>query len=166
MKRKLSLVKSSFVRPSRAGPKGLLADVREMILVARQTVATAANAALTMLHWQIGRRIRKDILQDRRAEYGERIVSSLATQLEAEFGRGFGRRNLFNMVRFAEVFPDIKIVQSLIAQLGWTHFLHIIRLDDPLKRDFYAEMCRRRARPIHLPSARPGFCRGWVLWRR
>jgi DUF1016 N-terminal domain len=52
------------------------------------------------------------------------------------------RRNLFNMVRFAEAFPDMKIVQSLIAQLGWTHFLHLIRLDDPLKRDFYAEMCR------------------------
>jgi predicted nuclease of restriction endonuclease-like (RecB) superfamily len=69
-------------------------------------------------------------------------VSSLSAQLEAEFGRGFGRRNLFIMVRFAEVFPDLKIVQSLIAQLGWTHFLHIIRLDDPLKRDFYAEMCR------------------------
>jgi len=33
-------------------------------------------------------------------------------------------------------------VQSLIAQLGWTHFLHIIRLADPLKRDFYAKMCR------------------------
>jgi predicted nuclease of restriction endonuclease-like (RecB) superfamily len=26
--------------------------------------------------------------------------------------------------------------------LGWTHFVDIIRLDDPLKRDFYAEMCR------------------------
>lgn len=46
------------------------------------------------------------------------------------------------MIRFAEVFHDMKIVQSLIAQLGWTHFLHLIRLDDPLKRDFYAEMCR------------------------
>ncbi len=46
------------------------------------------------------------------------------------------------MMRFAEVFSDRQIVQSLIAQLGWTHFLHIIYLDDPLQRDFYAEMCR------------------------
>ena len=113
-----------------------------MILSARQSIATTANAALTMLHWQIGNRIRKDILREKRAEYGEQILSTLSKELEAEFGRGFGRRNLFNMVRFAEVFPDIKIVQSLIAQLGWTHFLHIIRLDDPLKRDFYAEICR------------------------
>jgi predicted nuclease of restriction endonuclease-like (RecB) superfamily len=142
MKRKLALVKSSSVAPVQPGSKGLLAEVREMILSARQSIATTANATLTMLHWQIGNRIRKDILREKRAEYGEQILSTLSKELEAEFGRGFGRRNLFNMVRFAEVFPDIKIVQSLIAQLGWTHFLHIIRLDDPLKRDFYAEMCR------------------------
>ena len=104
--------------------------------------AAAKNAALTMLHWQIGRRIRQDILREQRADYGDQIVTSLATQLTVEFGRGFGRRNLFNMIRFAEVFPDLEIVQSLIAQLGWTHLRQIIYLDDPLKRDFYAEMCR------------------------
>ncbi|MCG2660979.1 MAG: DUF1016 domain-containing protein, partial [Kiritimatiellae bacterium] len=37
------------------------------------------------------------------------------------------------MIRFAEVFPNIKIVQALTAQLGWTHFASIIYLDDPLK---------------------------------
>ena len=46
------------------------------------------------------------------------------------------------MLRFAEVFPDEKIVNALSTQLGWTHFRHIIAFDDPLKRDFYAEMCR------------------------
>ena len=46
------------------------------------------------------------------------------------------------MVRFAEVFPDPRIVQPLAAQLSWTHFTLIIYLDDPLQRDFYAEMCR------------------------
>ena len=47
-----------------------------------------------------------------------RIVSALGTQLTAQFGRGFSRRNLFNMVRFAEVFPDARIVQPLAAQLS------------------------------------------------
>jgi predicted nuclease of restriction endonuclease-like (RecB) superfamily len=62
--------------------------------------------------------------------------------LTSEFGRGFGKRNLFRMIRFAEVFPDFKIVSALRTQLGWTHFRQLIALDDPLKRDFYAEMCR------------------------
>jgi predicted nuclease of restriction endonuclease-like (RecB) superfamily len=40
------------------------------------------------------------------------------------------------------VFPEIKIVSALMTQLSWTHLLSIIPIDDPLKRDFYAEMCR------------------------
>jgi predicted nuclease of restriction endonuclease-like (RecB) superfamily len=120
----------------------LLADVREIILSARQSTAQAMNATLTTLYWQIGQRIHRDILQEKRAGYGERIVSALGTQLSKEFGRGFGKRNLFRMIRFAEVFPDSKIVSALRTQLGWTHFRQIIAQDDPLKRDFYAEMCR------------------------
>jgi hypothetical protein len=46
------------------------------------------------------------------------------------------------MIRFAEVFPDLKIVSALRTQLGWTHFRQIIPIEDPLKRGFYTEMCR------------------------
>jgi predicted nuclease of restriction endonuclease-like (RecB) superfamily len=46
------------------------------------------------------------------------------------------------MVRFAEVFPDPKIVSTLMTQLGWSHFVEILSFKDDLKRDFYAEMCR------------------------
>ncbi len=120
----------------------LLADIRELILTGRERVAQTVNAGLVILYWQIGQRIRKDILKDKRAEYGEQIVSALGTQLRSEFGRGFAEKNLRRMLQFAEVFPDRKIVVSLIRQLSWTHFLRLIPIDDPLKRDFYAEMCR------------------------
>lgn len=46
------------------------------------------------------------------------------------------------MIRFAEAFPDTKIVSSLLRQLSWTHFKNIIYLKDQIQRDFYAEMCR------------------------
>ena len=103
-------------------PGGLLADVRDLIVQAREGVALTVNAGLTFLYWQIGRRIHQDILREKRAGYGERIVSALGTQLTREFGQGFGTRNLFRMIRFAEVFTDIKIVSALRTQLGWTHF--------------------------------------------
>ena len=124
------------------GPTALLADVRDLILQAREGVARAVDSGLTTLYWHVGRRVRQDILKGKRAEYGEKIVHALSAQLVAEFGRGFTVRNLFNMIRFAEVYPDPKIVSALRAQLGWTHFRQIIAMDDPLKRDFYAEMCR------------------------
>jgi len=69
-------------------------------------------------------------------------VDSLSTQLTVEYGRGFDRRNLFHMIRFAEVFPDEEIVYALRTQLSWTHFRELLAIDDPLKRDFYTEMCR------------------------
>jgi len=120
----------------------LLAELRGMILSVRSQVAQAINAGLTMLYWQVGDRIRREILKEKRAAYGEEIVSALGRQLETEFGRGFSEKSLRHMIHFAEVFPDREIVSSLLRQLSWTHFLSIIYLKDPLQRDFYAEMCR------------------------
>jgi predicted nuclease of restriction endonuclease-like (RecB) superfamily len=120
----------------------LLADVRALIEAARQHVAQAVNAGLVTLYWHVGRRIRQEVLGEERAAYGEQIVNALSTQLTAEYGRGFTRTNLFYMMQFAEVFPDEQIVHALRGQLSWTHFRELIAIDDPLKREFYAEMCR------------------------
>lgn len=120
----------------------LLNDIRSLIEKSRKTVAVAINTEIVALYWSIGTRIRKDILQEKRAGYGEKIVHSLSAQLSMEYGPGFGRRNLFNMLRFAEVFPDEEKVHALRAQLTWTHIKKIVYIDDPLKRDFYTEMCR------------------------
>lgn len=128
------------VAPAR--PEALLSELRDLILTARAQVARAVNAGLTVLYWRVGDRIHREILKARRAAYGAEIVSALATQLEREFGRGFSEKSLRHMIRFAEVFPDFEIVSSLLRQLSWTHFLSLIYLDDPLKRAFYAEMCR------------------------
>lgn len=65
----------------RAAGGDLLLEVRGLILSARENVARAVNAGLTLLYWEIGNRTRRDVLQEKRAEYGERIVSALRTQL-------------------------------------------------------------------------------------
>lgn len=128
--------------PKRLPARTLLADVRQMILHARATMARAVDSGLVTLYWHVGRRIRQDILKEKRAEYGQQIVYALSTQLVPEFGHGFSARNLWHMVRFSEVFPDPIIVNALSTQLGWTHFRHILPIEEPLKRDFYSEMCR------------------------
>nr|WP_246196275.1 PDDEXK nuclease domain-containing protein [Aquisphaera giovannonii] len=113
-----------------------------MIEAAREQTARAVNSALVGLYWHIGARIRRDILKAKRAAYGEEIVAALSRQLTAEYGRGFGRRSLFRMIQFAEFFADERIVSALSAQLGWSHFIELIAIADPLKRNFYAELCR------------------------
>jgi predicted nuclease of restriction endonuclease-like (RecB) superfamily len=120
----------------------LLGDIRTLIEAARQQVSRAVNSTMVALYWHIGKRIREEILGGQRAEYGEQIVQSLSGQLALEYGRGFGRRNLFRMIQFAEYFPEEGIVSALSAQLSWSHFVELLSIENQLKRDFYAEMCR------------------------
>jgi predicted nuclease of restriction endonuclease-like (RecB) superfamily len=62
--------------------------------------------------------------------------------LVADYGSGYSQRNLANMIQFVERFPDPQIVGTLSQQLTWSHFVRLVPLEDPLQRDFYAEMCR------------------------
>ncbi len=120
----------------------LLREVRGLIEQARDYVAHEANSTLTMLYWKIGQRIRGEVLQEGRGEYGEKIVATLSRQLSADYGKGFAEKSLRRMVQFAEVFPDEAIVVSLVRQLSWSHFVEILPLKQPLEREYYAEMCR------------------------
>lgn len=120
----------------------LIGELQEMIDEARSSIASTVNSTLTFLYWQIGNRIHKEILQNKRAAYGQSIVVSVSRQLIHQYGKGFAEKNLRRMVQFAEVFPDEQIVVSLIRQLSWTHFIALIPIKDPIKRDFYSEMCR------------------------
>ena len=125
-----------------AADTALLGEIRGLIEQARDFVAHTANSTLTMLYWKIGERIRREVLQEARAEYGEEILPTLSAKLEPFYGKGFGARNLARMIKFAEVFPDEPIVVTLSRQLGWSHFIELIPLKKPLEREFYAEMCR------------------------
>jgi predicted nuclease of restriction endonuclease-like (RecB) superfamily len=120
----------------------LFQDLRNLIEESRKSVATVVNATLTMLYWDIGKRINKEVLQGERAEYGKQIVAMVSRQLTEEYGKGWSERNIAYMIRFNEAFPDIKILQTLYAKLSWSHFKLIIYMEDPLKRDFYAQMSR------------------------
>lgn len=119
----------------------LFTDVRSLIQDARGRVAEAVSTGIVSLNWHIGTRIRRDILGQERAEYGRRVIDTLAGCLK-EYSRGYTRDALYRMVQFAERFPDPEIVATLSGQLSWSHFVELVSLEDDLKRAFYAEMCR------------------------
>jgi len=87
------------------------------------------------------KRIKFERLKDKRAEYGKQIVDLLSKGLLDTYGKGYGRRSLFNMIKFYEIFPKNKIVQTLSAQLSLSHFIEFVYIDDELKRDFFIAMC-------------------------
>jgi predicted nuclease of restriction endonuclease-like (RecB) superfamily len=140
---------------------------------AQRQAVQAVNTALTLRNWLIGYHIVEYEQHGRdRAQYGERLLDNLARDVRKRLGRGFGRRNLF---LFREFYLRYPIVQSLIAQFGidlpssssvpftplewqddayfarlfcelpWTHFIELLRMDNPLKRAFYeVEVLRSR----------------------
>lgn len=122
--------------------QNLFAEVRQMIEDAKSAISQTVNTGLTILYWSIGKRINDEILKNKRAEYGEKILPTLSAKLIEEYGNGYSERNIKRMVDFATRFPEFDIVVTLSRQLSWSHFIEIIRLEKDLEREFYSEMCR------------------------
>lgn len=120
---------------------GCFNDIRALIVAARERVAVSVNAELTMLYWNVGRRISRELLSNKRAEYGKQVIDSLAEKLQAVFGKGWDAKTLRHCLRAAETFSEAEIVSAVKRQLSWTHLKTLIYIEDPLKREFYVEMC-------------------------
>ena len=142
MSKNRNIRKTNPVATPDSSSDSLIKDISALIDEARSHVAYEYNSTQALLCWLIGKRIDGEILKSERAEYGETIVVSLSNHLRLTYGKGYSRPNLFRMIKFAKLFPDRKIVSTLSRQLSWSHFVLICAIDDGLKRNFYAEMCR------------------------
>ena len=112
---------------------GLIGELKYLIDQTRESVASTVNASLTLLYWQVGFRIRTELLQNERAEYGQKIVATVSRQLTADYGKGFVEKSLRRMIQFAEVFPEKEIVASLMRQLSWSHFKLLLPIKDTVE---------------------------------
>ena len=141
----------------------LLGDIRQLIEQSRQQLASTVNSALTLLYWHIGQRIRCEVLQGQRAGYGEGIVSALARQLEAEYGRGFSEKNLRHMLRLAEAFPGAELLGRLprSAALTWLAAADVVLSASRLEG---APSVIREARALGTPvvATPAGDLSGWA----
>lgn len=107
-------------------------SVRNTLEGARRRAAVAVNDAMVEAYWEVGRQIVE--AQGDRAEYGKHLMEYLSERLMKEFGKGFTKRNLFCMKQFYLAFP---IVHTLCAQLSWSHYRLLMRVEDEKKRLFY-----------------------------
>ena len=111
-------------------------SIRDTLSKARAKVYTAINSTMVEAYWEIGRQI--DEAVGERAEYGKGLLRYLAGQLTSEFGKGFTERNLQAMRQFYNTFP---IPHTLCAELSWSHYRLLIRIDDEQRREFYRSEC-------------------------
>jgi len=119
--------------------KNILNDLVSIVKKTKTQVAIQANSSLTIMFWQIGKRIQSEILKNERAEYGQEIVVSLSRELTSNFGNSFKDKNLRRMIQFFEKFPDFENVVTLSRHLSWSHFLVLIPLKTNKERYFYSK---------------------------
>lgn len=110
---------------------GYIAEIRQILLQARQKTYAAVNAAMVEAYWQIGKRIVEEEQNGKeRAEYGEAILKNLSIALNAEFGKGFSYANLRNFRQFYLTYPNPENCYALRSNLTWTHHRLIMRVEN------------------------------------
>lgn len=120
----------------------LFEDVCGIINAARKRVAVYVNSEVCLTKWYVGKRIKEDVLYNQRAEYGKQIVKNLAIRLTEVYGSGWSYGSLKHCLRCAETFSIDEIGYAVRIQFSWTHIRSLMSIEDPLKRQFYMEMCR------------------------
>ena len=120
----------------------LIQDIEILITESQKAVSVSVNAELTWLYWQVGKAINEIFLHNQRADYGNQTISYLATKLSQKFGKSWDNKMLWNCCKFHNIFPDESIIYAVRRQLTWTHLRRLIYIENPLKRDFYIEMCK------------------------
>jgi len=119
----------------------MIAQIRDIMINARQNVASQVNNEQLIAYWNIGRVIvEHEQDNDKRAEYGKATLKQISKQLTKEFGRGFSVSNLQFMRRFYQTY---QIQQTLSAKLSWSHYCELLIISDPDRRSFYEKECER-----------------------
>lgn len=119
----------------------LFNELSQLIEQSRRQVAIAANSTLVLLYWQVGRRINKEVLNNKRAAYGKEIVATVSTQLRDKYGKNFELRNVRRMMQFAEQFPEKEIVVPVVRQLSWSHIIILLPLKSMEAKLYYIKSC-------------------------
>jgi predicted nuclease of restriction endonuclease-like (RecB) superfamily len=117
----------------------LVSHISDVWDKARDNAALAVNTELLEANWQTGRYIVEfEQGGNIKADYGKQLLTNLSKDLTRLRGKGYSRSNLFNMRLFYARFPKI---QTLSGQLTWSHYLELLKCDDPLEMQFYMKEC-------------------------
>lgn len=119
----------------------LLAHIGEALESGRKKAASRINEAIVETYWIIGKYI-VDFEQagNEKAEYGSETLKRLSKDLTLRYGNGFGLSNVTKMRKLYQAYP---ILQTLSAKLSWSHYVELLKIDDPLERSFYLKECEQ-----------------------
>jgi predicted nuclease of restriction endonuclease-like (RecB) superfamily len=115
--------------------KSIINEIKSIITESGQAAIKAVDHHRVLMYWKIGKRIFEEEQEGRnRAGYGKYLINYLSKQLQPQFGSGYSSRNLNLFRQFYRAFP---IAHTLSAQLSWSQYVLLLRIDNQNKKDFY-----------------------------
>ncbi|GAA0878310.1 PDDEXK nuclease domain-containing protein [Algoriphagus jejuensis] len=128
-------------QPNKSDYQSLKNEIGALLEAGREQAGRAINTILVQTYWQIGRHIVEfEQGGEAKAEYGSNLLDRLSKDLSLEFGKGFGRSNLFYM---RKLYVSSQNSGTLSHKLAWSHYYEILKSDEPLEIGFYAKQCEK-----------------------
>ena len=100
----------------------LVQSIKQEIQSAQYRAALNVNRELICLYYDIGSAINEH------KTWGNKFIENLATDIRLAFpeAKGYSVRNLKYMAKFAATYPDREFVQTVSAQIPWSHNVAIM----------------------------------------
>lgn len=115
----------------------LESKISEILENARSQIVANINTAMVYAYFEIGKYIVEYEQNGKdRAEYGKSVLKNLSARLTKRFGKGFSEDNLSNMRKFYLCY-QISETPSRKFTLSWSHYLKLMRIENPEERKFY-----------------------------
>lgn len=122
--------------------KDIYEEIRGLLKSARENIVSTINSTMAKTYFLIGKRIVEEEQNgEKRAEYGEELVKNLSLKLTKEFGKGFSKRNLWQMKQFYLAYSKVQTVSAQF-KLSWSHYLILMRMENLDERNFYKDVCK------------------------
>lgn len=119
----------------------LVEQIGSLLANARGQVARQVDNIMVHTYWSVGQHIVEfEQKGEHRAEYGKSLLIQLSKDLTKHYGKGFSKSNVFLMREFYIKFP---IFQTVSGILSWSHYIELLKLDDPLEISFYIAQCEK-----------------------
>ena len=117
--------------------KDIYEEIKILLNSARNSITSTINSTMAKTYFLIGKRIVEEEQNgEKRAEYGDELIKNLSLRLTKEFGKGFSKRNLWQMKQFYLAYSKVQTVSAQF-KLSWSHYLILMRIENINERNFY-----------------------------
>ncbi|MBU2638047.1 MAG: DUF1016 family protein [Nanoarchaeota archaeon] len=121
------------------GYNRLVSDIGLLLEEGRRRALQSVNAVIVQTYWGIGRRIVEFEQEGKvKADYGTKLLKELSIDLTLNYGKGFGKSNIYSMRLFYLNYPKF---QTLSGKLSWSHYVEILGVANINERRFYEAQC-------------------------